>query len=341
MKEYKEVKKIEMNDFEIEKLPPLDYRIPKWDLNELQERNCPICNNPDSTSKYIRPDSLTVKYCNNCNTFFVSPAPSLKQLSIFYSNYDEETRPMLRISADELVLEYQDINSITDFRIKELSNHIKIPNSKVLDVGFGRAYLLYSLMKLGAIPYGIELDDKAINYANALGIPNIYKGTIEDMCNDTLFDIIIFDQLIEHPLNPMSLLRKASTILEDNGLIMILMPNGEVIKNEGNPITLRVDLEHMQYLTHKSCEFIAKEVKIQIVHYETLGFPNLKGIDKPLKPKSRIKKRIKKFIKLVPTALILYNILVKFSRKLFSTEIEKQKGNYVVFCIMQKICDQE
>ena len=290
------------------KLPPLDFRIPKWDLNELQERLCPICNNSDSITKHIRPDSLTVKFCNNCNTFFVSPAPSPQELSKFYANYDERHRREPIINIDDLVHNYKDINPLEDFRIQKLSNYISFLNSKVLDIGFGRAQLLYTLMKLGAIPYGVELDEKAIEYATALGIHNVYKGSIEDLSDEIKFNLIILNDLIEHPLNPMSLLKKASDLLDKKGLLMIWTPNGEITDNEVNPTTFRVDLEHMQYLTPKSCRFIANEINLEIVHLETLGFPYLIGIDKPLKTTSNLKIQIIKVIKLIPGTSILYNL---------------------------------
>ena len=319
------------------KLPPLDFRIPKWDLNELQERLCPICNNSDSITKHIRPDSLTVKFCNNCNTFFVSPAPSPQELSKFYANYDESHRREPIINTDDLVHNYKDINPLVDFRIQELSKHISLLNSKVLDVGFGRAQFLYSLMKLGAIPFGIELDEKAIEYATALGIHNVHKGSIEDMSDYTKFNLIILNDLLEHPLNPMSLIRKAHDLLENNGLLMIWTPNGEITDNELSPTTFRVDLEHMQYLTPKSCKYIAKEFNFKIIHLETLGFPNLIGIDKPLKSTPNLKNQIYKVIKLIPGASMIYYLLNKLKKKLMPTIIEERmKGAYHLFCIMQK-----
>ena len=50
------------NNIKIVKLPPLDFRIAKWDFDELQERFCSIWNNTNSIAKYIRPDSLTVNF---------------------------------------------------------------------------------------------------------------------------------------------------------------------------------------------------------------------------------------------------------------------------------------
>jgi len=328
---------MEENKSEKIKLPQLDYRIPKWNFDKLKERVCPICNFNDSSTRHIRPDLLTVKFCNICNTFFISPAPSQQQLSLFYVNYDENHRRDPHIATKKLVNSYKHINPLADFRIQKLSNYISFKNSKILDVGFGRAKLLYSLLKLGAITFGIELDEKAIEYAKALGIQKVNKCNIEDLNNDTRFNLIIFDDLIEHPLHPMSLIKKASDILEDKGLLMIWTPNGKTSINEIYPTTFRVDLEHMQYLTPESCEFIANEVNLKIIHLETLGFPHLKGLEKPLKTNHNFKINLKKTIKLIPGAIGLYKLLKKFRQQTPSIIVdEENKGDYHLFCIMQK-----
>jgi 2-polyprenyl-3-methyl-5-hydroxy-6-metoxy-1,4-benzoquinol methylase len=319
------------------KLPSLDYRIPKWDLDELKERICPICNNDNSIHKHIRPDSLNVRLCCDCNTYFISPAPSEQQLSLFYSKYDENHRRESNISPAELILSYKDINPMADFRIQEISKHLSLLKSKILDIGFGRAQFLYNLMKLGAIPYGIELDDKALEYAKALRIDNVFKGTIADMDNKIKFNLIILNDLIEHPLDPIHLLKKAYDLLEDKGLLLIWTPNGGITENETYPITFRVDLEHMQYLTTKSCINIAKDLNLKIVHLETLGFPYLIDIDKPRNTKPNAGFNIKKAIKLIPFASTLYNVLKNSKEKLMPHIIEdKKNGTYHLFCIMQK-----
>lgn len=318
-------------------LPALDCRIPQWDFQDLHERVCPICSNCDSNTEHIRPDSLAVLHCKICDTFFVSPTPSQDQLLSFYAKYDSNHRREPTIRIEELSSAYENINPLEDFRIQQLSNHMAFRDSTVLDVGFGRGKFLYTLMRLGAIPYGLELDEKAIEYARALGINNVFKGSVEDLENKTRFNLIIMNDFIEHSLNPMVLLKKASNLLESDGLLMIWTPNGEITKNENQPITFRVDLEHMQYLTPASCKFTSKELNLNIVHLETLGFPNIKGINKPLSSTQSTRIQIKKVIKSIPGASILNDILNKLSNKSSSTLIDKRReGAYHLFCIMQK-----
>lgn len=166
-----------------------------------------------------------------------------------------------------------------------------------MDIGFGRAFLLYCLGRLGALPLGIELDPRAIEFANALAIKT-FRGHLNDFTSETKFKMIAMLDLLEHPLNPMEMLNQASELLESGGLLMIWTPNGDFASLEENPTTFRVDLEHMQYLSPSTFMFIASKLNLRVVHLETIGFPGLAGIDKPLSEKEVLLSLAKRTIKI-------------------------------------------
>ena len=150
----------------------------------------------------------------------------------------------------------------------------------MLDVGFGRAGFLFQLKRLGAIPFGIELDPRALDFAKQLGI-DTFKGDISDFSSDARFDVVALLDMVEHPLSLMNMLKRSSELLRKRGHILIWTPNGGYSGPDGNPATFRVDLEHMQYFTLETCFFVAAKLKLRVVHLETLGFPSLHGIDRP------------------------------------------------------------
>lgn len=197
----------------IQKLPPLDARIPKWKFDNLIERNCPICNSPEAHIAYERPDALSVRICKQYYTFFVSPSPSYDQLQAFYEGYDEKHRRGPRLDMKELAVSHNGVDPFADLRIRELSSLMKFEGARVLDIGFGRASFLYCLKKLGANPFGLELDTQAIEIAKFLGI-EAFRGDLVDFVSETNFDLITLLDLVEHPLNPMITLRKASELLK-------------------------------------------------------------------------------------------------------------------------------
>ena len=315
-------------------LPPLDYRIPKWNEHELADRNCPICASAAYTDCFIRPDNLRVRYCNHCNTYFISPGPTEEQLSSFYAHYDEHHGRASGTPIHELITRYQQADPLSDNRIRELHSLVTLKGARVLDVGFGRAEFLFFLKQLGAIPHGADPDIQSITIAKTLGIDHVYHGMIDQVPADLRFDIIVLNDLVEHPLHPMALLQTGHRLLNPRGLLLIWTPNGNAVNRDTNKTTFRVDLEHMQYLTTDTCQFIAAALQMRIVHLETLGFPALQGIDQPVVKNPGGVSSIKRAIKSIPG----FSTINKLRRALKQTSNhqEERMGDYHLFCILQQ-----
>ena len=222
---------------------------------------------------------MTVRECRLCSAFFVSPAPTEAQLSSFYANYDKAHRLEAPATPAELLSLYRDQGPLYDFRVRELSSMMAFENKRVLDVGFGRAHFMWSLQSLGADVHGIELDDAAIAIARELGLTSVRKATIDECAGDAPYDLIVLNDVVEHPLAPMKLLHACANLLAPGGVLLIWTPNGAAARGAEAPVTFRVDLEHMQYLTPEACSMMSGVLGLQIAHFETYGFPSLANFE--------------------------------------------------------------
>lgn len=99
-------------------------------------------------------------------------------------------------------------------------------------------------------------------------------------------------------------------------------------------MAFRVDLEHMQYLTPDSCSYLSAELNLRIVHLETLGFPNLKDIEKPFAQTVSHANLLKRMIKSVPGFSTINALRHLFEQKRW--ERDDRTGGYHLFVIMQK-----
>ncbi len=54
-----------------------------------------------------------------------------------------------------------------------------------------------------------------------------YVSLFEEFCPDRLYDTIVMGHILEHVVNPVSLLRRARGWLKPQGRILILVPNGD------------------------------------------------------------------------------------------------------------------
>lgn len=184
---------------------------------------------------------------------------------------------------------------------------------------------------------GVELDAQAIEFARFLGI-DVFQGNIADLADASKFDLITLLDLVEHPLDPMGMLRKSAELLLEGGLLLIWTPNGDYSGREKGQTTFRVDLEHMQYFTPKTCLFIASELKLDVIHLETLGFPALEGIDKPLAKNEAPASPLKGRLKSIPGFAVVNDIRRRLIACLRGGKQvpDDRSGSYHLFCIMRK-----
>jgi 2-polyprenyl-3-methyl-5-hydroxy-6-metoxy-1,4-benzoquinol methylase len=308
-------------------LKKYDDRIPAWNSTSLVNRNCPFCGCINYKKLYIRPDQLNVVLCDACDTHYVSPAPSEEALDYFYKSYYGDHAINLETNKNY----YKNIcasNVFNDVRICVLATMLDISKSQVLDVGCGNGQFLLNLKYLGASITGIDLSQDAVNAAQFNGIERAFKIAFSDFNDGIKYDIIIFNDVIEHPLEPIKLIQKAVTLLKTGGLILIWTPNNDNIFVDNEKKTLRVDLEHMQYLGSKACKFLSVINKLDLVHYESLGYCTYSQHGKIKFAKNALIRLLKIFL--------IYKLVKKFYLLLkFKSD---RVGNYHLFAIFKK-CD--
>lgn len=314
----------------IPRLQRLDARIPQWDMSSLIERHCPLCSSSGAPF-CVRPDNLTVRNCETCGLYFISPAPSPAQLDSFYAHYNERHRRLNDTSA-EAVAAIRNAEPLADLRMAEIASLFPDRTQKTaLDVGFGLGSDLFQLHKLGFAVEGIEFDEDALTFVRTqLGISTVHKATIDEVQGS--YDVIILHDLVEHPLDPLALLQRATDVIRPGGILSIWTPNVSHVTQENEPIAFRVDLEHMQYYTYSSIAALAQKLDLDIVHLEGVGFPSIRNID--VLPGSRKEPVWKTLVRSIPGVASLIRL-----RRKNATAQARQKmreGKYHLFCLLRK-----
>ena len=105
-------------------------------------------------------------------------------------------------------------------------------NKTVLDVGCASGYLGELLMKEGNIVYGIDGNKEAIEIARKHYKEAVYfdlndtnPDRLESLFDGVTFDIIVFADVLEHLLDPETVLRNFGKLLKPNGKVIISLPN--------------------------------------------------------------------------------------------------------------------
>ncbi len=316
-------------------LEPLDRRIPDWNMHRLVKRRCPFCNG-DGTPRFIRPDGLRLNHCGRCDAMFVSPAPDGQQLDEFYATYFSihRQRELAQHKRDRLLVkEMFDLDPVNDEKASILGSLVPMTGRRVLDVGFGLGQNLLLLHKLGADVSGIDTDSDAVAFAQKhLGLRQIRQCRLADLPLEERYDLITLHDLIEHPLQPLHMLRHALRHLAPGGYLSIWTPNGMHPAADDEPIQFRVDLEHMQYLTVRTAAFLALELDMTIVHLTCTGTPRLTQLASLAghpSPVQKTRRAIRYLFGNLPG-------MVRLTRLRRAMRPQPRRGTYHLFVVLQK-----
>lgn len=102
----------------------------------------------------------------------------------------------------------------------------------VLDVGCGNGsqLALPLAMKDGFQLTGMDTHSRSIEHARRLagqcGNINFECGSVDDLSNKKLFDVVILSEVLEHLERPVDLLTTSARLMDVNGILIVTVPNG-------------------------------------------------------------------------------------------------------------------
>lgn len=110
---------------------------------------------------------------------------------------------------------------------KKILQRIDGNTIKVLDVGGGTGWLSSLLKKTDGrigVTQIVDIDGNAGAAAEKAG-HRYFKGRLEDFETTEKYDLILMLNLIEHVQDPLAILKKASALLSEKGVVLIKTPN--------------------------------------------------------------------------------------------------------------------
>ncbi len=211
--------------------------------------NCPICKE-DKEINLIDPGKFNLYLCQNCKSGFIFPIP--KDMSKYYPEIYWQN--LGRFSSLREGLH----NSFQKLRVNWFKKYISKGN--VLDVGSGEG-------KFG------QILEKNFNVTN-LEYPGAKVHNKEVIKVDFLnwrtnkkFDAIVFLESLEHVIDPLKYLQKATSLLNKNGLIFIEYPRfGSLESKILGKYWLQRDIpRHLFHFSEKGLKNIASQVNLKVV----------------------------------------------------------------------------
>ena len=223
---------------------------------------CPACSSRGPFLEYcpasfLQGDGRRIEQCPGCGLSRLFPLPSPRELSDFYhSGYYNFNRH------SEEGKGYYWARRLKSFQ----------PKGRFLDIGCATGFFLNGVKKnCGWEVFGQETGKEAAAYArktlglDVRGVPLEKAGFPGDF-----FDFIHFNNVLEHVLDPDSMLNEAGRILKPGGRLFLSIPNGEVnrriFKNYYDLLGQRGASTdgHLYFFTHRSLSLLARKAGLRI-----------------------------------------------------------------------------
>lgn len=162
----------------------------------------------------------------------VEPLPSEEDLENYYANsYYQNPHGTYQTT-------YSEIETIQrKYRIEliyqAVVSNLKLPtnlSNQILDLGCGEGYLLSHFKDAGWNVLGLDFSDEGVRRHNPHLIGSLVKGNVYEKLeilikNNENYDVIFLGNILEHVIDPLSLILKCSNLLRSDGILVVTVPN--------------------------------------------------------------------------------------------------------------------
>jgi 2-polyprenyl-3-methyl-5-hydroxy-6-metoxy-1,4-benzoquinol methylase len=214
--------------------------------------------------------------CKSCGLFFTNPRPTQLAMDEFYKTKYREFYE----SVEKPTIEYikkGPFQARANFVANALKPYISSSDDKrLLDVGCADGTLLKTMSERfpGLSISGLEPNPNFASFAKQYaGTSNIFTGSLKKYLDDSKpenFDVITITHVLEHMPRPVETLLHLKSLLKEQGLLYIEVPN--VLDNRVKGIGA-VHIAHIISFYPKTFETCIKMAGFEIVEFFLEGLP--------------------------------------------------------------------
>lgn len=224
--------------------------------------------------EYLSENNYTLLKCQSCDLIYQQEVPNDLLLDKLYESWID---PNLAYDRNQnLGTEYR-LNRFNE--IVRVVDFFNIPPTKLhfLDFGMGWGSYCLQLKSLDINAYGAELSQKRVENAKKNGITVL---SWEEITHHK-FDFINTDDVFEHLVDPIEVLKHLVNSLKKNGVIKITVPNAKVIEKAIKKMDWYAvrgtndhlhgvsPLEHINCFYTKSLECLANQLNLKKVDIQS------------------------------------------------------------------------
>lgn len=181
--------------------------------------NCPFCNSKQSKlhERFGYEFQFTYLKCLDCELIYQSPRPTydaqfLNEAYAEYYVFD----PNYRYSESELLGWDKELLDILKFDKRRTA---------ILDIGSCMGDFLKASQKYYTNCVGVDVSENMAHFTENQLKTKIHIGDYVDIKFDEKYSCVHMSHVIEHIPNPNEWIQKTKTILEENGILVMSIPN--------------------------------------------------------------------------------------------------------------------
>lgn len=195
--------------------------------NKLIERSCPSCGGEKYriiSHKMQHNLDLNTVICTTCSFVFTNPLPEKSVYESFYTDAYADYYGHIAVRPSD---NYR--NQIPEFirqKLNWISEIRQLAGKRLLEAGPGQGLFLWWAQNSGADVLGIEPSRVFFESLQKDNLPCVF-GSLEQFDSVALghFDFIVMFHVLEHFYDPNVALEQARELLNDDGLIILEVPN--------------------------------------------------------------------------------------------------------------------
>jgi 2-polyprenyl-3-methyl-5-hydroxy-6-metoxy-1,4-benzoquinol methylase len=191
---------------------------------------CKVCNyeiNPNLVLEN-RNGINHIYRCDNCKVAFVKEQPKFSELNDYYNGMYED----LTVGFNQKKMDWA-LNSMKEYVKKIGLKFDTVDGKSFVDLGGGLGYYSKAASEYGFNSVLVEKDPVSVNFAKKeLRLNNIVEQNLEEFFeqNKEKFDVVFFRHVIEHVTDPIGIVKGISSILKNNGILIIETDNNAGIE---------------------------------------------------------------------------------------------------------------
>ena len=235
---------------------------------------CPACEFAETKGAFQK-YGLNFVTCNSCGTMYINPRPSPEVLEWFYRESENYAYWNLNIFPASEKSRREKIFLPRVDKVLALCMKYGLQRDSLLEVGAAYGTFCEEMKTRGHFRriIAVEPTPDLAKTCRDKGIETI-ETPVEKLIiqPDSLFDVIVSFEVIEHLFSPKALLQNCEKMLNNNGLLVISCPNSQgfdfIVLGS---LCDAIDHEHLNYFNTTSLALLIRSCGFEILEIQTPG----------------------------------------------------------------------